>query len=84
MDTLIGKPGLGRTVRSPVVEALLDEIAAIDVSAAHQRMLPAGCYTEPDFFAFEQKEVFSRTWMCVGRVEQVAKPGDCLATEVAG
>jgi phenylpropionate dioxygenase-like ring-hydroxylating dioxygenase large terminal subunit len=28
--------------------------------------------------------VFARTWICVGRVEQVAKAGDCLATEVAG
>jgi phenylpropionate dioxygenase-like ring-hydroxylating dioxygenase large terminal subunit len=28
--------------------------------------------------------VFSRSWICVGRIEQVAEPGDCLATEVAG
>ena len=49
-----------------------------------ERMMPAGCYTEPAFFDFEQAEVFARTWICVGRVEQVAEPGDCLATEVAG
>src|SRR5262245_24418066 len=84
MDTLIGKRSVGRTVRSAVVEALLEEIAGIDTAAAYQRMLPAGCYTEPDFFAFEQKEVFSRTWICVGRTEQVANSGDCLASEVAG
>lgn len=70
--------------RSPVVEALLAEIVGLDAASASERMMPAGCYTEPDFFAFEQKEVFSRTWICVGRVEQVAAPGDCLAAEVAG
>ncbi|MBV8407231.1 MAG: aromatic ring-hydroxylating dioxygenase subunit alpha [Alphaproteobacteria bacterium] len=70
--------------RPPVVAALLAEIARLDRDEVCQRMLPAGCYTAPEFFAFEQNEVFSRTWICVGRVEQVAEPGDCLATEVAG
>ena len=70
--------------RTPVVQALLDQIATFDEAAAHRRMLPAGCYTEPEFFAFEQKEVFSRTWICVGRVEQVAERGDCFSWEVAG
>ena len=71
-------------IRSPIVDSLLREIATFDSAAAHERMLPAGCYTEPDFFAFEQTEVFSRTWICVGRVEQVAQPGDCFSWEVAG
>jgi len=70
--------------RSPVVEALLAEIAGLDEAAVQERMLPAGCYTAPEFFAFEEAEVFSRTWICVGRVEQVANVGDCLAAEVAG
>lgn len=70
--------------RAPVVEALLDEVLAFGAADAYRRMLPAGCYTAPEFFAFEQKEVFSRTWICVGRIEQVAAPGDWLGTEVAG
>lgn len=70
--------------RSPVVESLLAEIAGLDFADGYTRMMPAGCYTEPDFFAFEQAEVFSRTWICVGRVEQVAERGDCFAWEVAG
>ena len=70
--------------RPPVVAALLAEIAGLDAASVSERMMPAGCYTEPEFFAFEQKEVFSRTWNCVGRVEQVAAPGDCLAAEVGG
>jgi len=84
MDTITAKRSVTTTVRPPVVEALLAEIAAMDEEAVQERMLPAGCYTAPEFFAFEQAEVFARTWICVGRVEQVAAPGDCLATEVAG
>jgi phenylpropionate dioxygenase-like ring-hydroxylating dioxygenase large terminal subunit len=81
MDTLTIKP---KKFRPAVVEALLAEVAVLDEAAVMERMMPAGCYTEPAFFEFEQKEVFARTWICVGRVEQVAEPGDCLATEVAG
>src|SRR5882762_1198837 len=81
MDTFTVKRGDARKPRPPVVEALLAEV---DTAAVQERMLPAGCYTAPEFFAFEQAEVFSRTWICVGRIEQVAEPGDCLATEVAG
>jgi phenylpropionate dioxygenase-like ring-hydroxylating dioxygenase large terminal subunit len=80
MDTVTIKL---RKFRPPVVETLLAEVASLDEAAVMERMMPAGCYTEPAFFDFEQKEVFARTWICVGRVEQVAEPGDCLATEVA-
>jgi hypothetical protein len=70
MDTAIVKhSGTGKP-RPPVVEALLAEVAELDTAAVQERMLPAGCYTAPEFFAFEQAEVFSRTWICVGRVEQ--------------
>jgi phenylpropionate dioxygenase-like ring-hydroxylating dioxygenase large terminal subunit len=84
MDTFTAKRSGAAKSRPPVVEALLAEVAELDTAAVQERMLPAGCYTAPEFFAFEQAEVFSRTWICVGRVEQVAEPGDCLATEVAG
>jgi phenylpropionate dioxygenase-like ring-hydroxylating dioxygenase large terminal subunit len=80
MDTVSPKR---RNFRPSVVETLLAEVATLDEAAVMERMMPAGCYTEPAFFDFEQKEVFARTWICVGRVEQVAEPGDCLATEVA-
>jgi phenylpropionate dioxygenase-like ring-hydroxylating dioxygenase large terminal subunit len=81
MDTLTLE---ARKSRPAVVEALLAEVAALDEATVLERMMPAGCYTEPAFFEFEQKEVFARTWICVGRVEQVAEPGDCLSAEVAG
>lgn len=84
MDTITTKHSVATKVRPPIVEALLAEIARLDEAAVQDRMMPAGCYTEPAFFDFEQAEVFARSWICVGRVEQVAAPGDCLAAEVAG
>ena len=71
MDTLTIKP---RKFRPAVVEALLAEVATLDEATVLERMMPAGCYTEPAFFDFEQEEVFARSWICVGRVEQVAEP----------
>src|SRR5260370_39476381 len=84
MDTFTLKRGAVGKVHSPVVEALLAEITALDAAAVQGGMIPAGCYTAPEIFAFEQAEVFSRSWICVGRVEQGAEPGDCRATEIAG
>jgi phenylpropionate dioxygenase-like ring-hydroxylating dioxygenase large terminal subunit len=47
-------------------------------------MLPPECYTDPAFFAFEQRVVFRRQWLCVGRVEQIPATGDILSASPAG
>ena len=58
MDTITAKQSGANKLRPAVVEALLAEVAALDEAAVQERMLPAGCYTAPEFFAFEQAEVF--------------------------
>jgi phenylpropionate dioxygenase-like ring-hydroxylating dioxygenase large terminal subunit len=55
-----------------------------DLSADPTVMLPGACYTDPALFAFEQQTVFPQTWICVGRVEQIPDPGDCLTAKPAG
>src|SRR5258706_9534407 len=68
---------------SPVVQAILAKFPkAIDEGTAP--MLPSECYTSAEFFEYEQAAVFARSWICVGREEQIAKPGDYLAPMVAG
>jgi choline monooxygenase len=52
------------------------EIEAITKPLGEASMLPARCYSDPDFHAFEVERVFMRNWLPVGRVDQVAKPGD--------
>jgi Rieske 2Fe-2S family protein len=46
-------------------------------------MLPRAAYTDPAVFAWEQQHFFGGGWLCVGRSEQVANPGDQRA-EPAG
>jgi phenylpropionate dioxygenase-like ring-hydroxylating dioxygenase large terminal subunit len=41
-------------------------------------MLPRECYFDPDFFEFEKKAIFERSWICVGRSEQILGKGDFL------
>jgi phenylpropionate dioxygenase-like ring-hydroxylating dioxygenase large terminal subunit len=65
-----------------IVHDILEKLPGPMEAAA--RMLPPECYTSAEFFEFERREVFARSWLCVGRVEQVANPGDCLSAQPAG
>lgn len=46
--------------------------------------MPPSVYTSPDFLAAEQREVFAREWICVGRASSLKEIGDYLTDEIAG
>ncbi len=48
------------------------------------RMLPREAYVDDDVFAWEQRHFLRGGWMCVGRSEDVAVPGDQRAESVGG
>ena len=48
------------------------------------RALPAGAFASEEFFALEVEKIFRHEWLCVGREEQVAKPGDYLSITLIG
>jgi Rieske 2Fe-2S family protein len=48
------------------------------------RTLPGRYYTASEVLAEEQDRVFSRRWICVGRDNALATPGDYMLVEVAG
>jgi glycine betaine catabolism A len=48
------------------------------------KTLGASWYTSPDVFAQERESIFLLEWLCVGREEAVARPGDFFTTERAG
>ncbi len=54
------------------------------VSTHGQRTLTRREYTDPAHFAEELERVFAAHWVCVGREEQVANPGDYVLVDVAG
>lgn len=45
-------------------------------------LLPPVLYTDAEFFAFEKEAIFGHEWLCVGRVDQVAQPGDWYAFDI--
>jgi len=45
--------------------------------------LPPGAYTDRDFYRFELEAIWSRSWVCVGRVDQIPNVGDYFTTTLA-
>jgi phenylpropionate dioxygenase-like ring-hydroxylating dioxygenase large terminal subunit len=48
------------------------------------RAMPGAWFTSEALYALEQERIFRREWLCVGRVEEIARPGDWLSVDVAG
>jgi phenylpropionate dioxygenase-like ring-hydroxylating dioxygenase large terminal subunit len=44
--------------------------------------MPGAFYRSPEFLALECERLFMREWICIGRVEEVERPGDYLAVEI--
>ena len=40
------------------------------------QMLPAAAYTDPDVLAWENRHFFVAGWVCIGRADDLAQPGD--------
>jgi phenylpropionate dioxygenase-like ring-hydroxylating dioxygenase large terminal subunit len=76
------KPSVQYARPAGVVGEILDRLP--DWSDASAGLMPPECYTSPEFFEFERTEVFSRSWICIGRIEQVKNAGDCISANVAG
>ena len=74
------------TTAAPVspLAPIFAQLSAMEIRDAEAPTLPRECYTSDAFFAFEQDAVFARSWLCVGRAEQIPKPGDYLAARIAG
>jgi phenylpropionate dioxygenase-like ring-hydroxylating dioxygenase large terminal subunit len=56
--------------------------SAVDLADA--QTLPPSCYTDADFYEFEKEALFYHEWLCVGRENWVAQPGDYFTTQIAG
>jgi phenylpropionate dioxygenase-like ring-hydroxylating dioxygenase large terminal subunit len=67
---------------SPPIRKILEALTDPSAHESAAPMLPRECYTSPEFFEFERRVVFPRSWICVGREEQIPNPGDYLAPAV--
>jgi phenylpropionate dioxygenase-like ring-hydroxylating dioxygenase large terminal subunit len=41
--------------------------------------MPAAYYVDPEILALEKEHLFAKEWICIGRVEEIANPGDSMA-----
>ena len=53
-----------------------DDLKAARLPLSQASTLPPACYTSPEFYAQEVECIFLKEWLCVGRTDQVEKPGD--------
>ncbi|MEM1160022.1 MAG: SRPBCC family protein [Pseudomonadota bacterium] len=64
----------------PVAELKAMVATPFETSSA----IPKSAYTSPVFLDREIEDVFKQEWVCVGRADQLARPGDYLTYELAG
>jgi choline monooxygenase len=58
--------------------------STINTDHAAAETLDASWYLDPQVYDLEMERIFARTWQCVARLDDLAKPGDYLATDVVG
>ncbi len=58
------------------------EIDRVRAPLARAWTLPPKAYTDPTVFEAEIDGIFNREWICVGRADQVAEPGDFMCVDL--
>jgi len=65
-------------------DSFFETLESSDGDIATACTLPPACYTDDDFYRFEQEALFNHEWLCVGRQSQVSEPGDYFTTRIIG
>lgn len=65
-----------------VTEATLKGLEQSVTDLPDARFLPADLYTSEEWFAFEKEAIHARSWLCVGRVDQLEQPGDYITITI--
>jgi phenylpropionate dioxygenase-like ring-hydroxylating dioxygenase large terminal subunit len=66
--------------RFALIDGALQKVGGLSYDQA--RSMPGAFYTDPRFLALEREHLFMREWICVGRREEVAEPGDFMAIQI--
>jgi phenylpropionate dioxygenase-like ring-hydroxylating dioxygenase large terminal subunit len=65
------------------IESLVAELDASTTDVSTAFTLPPELYTDPAVLQFERDVLFGHEWLCVGRADRIANPGDWFTTIVA-
>src|SRR5688572_31162029 len=60
------------------------DLRAARLPLAQASALPARCYTDPELYTREVEAIFRREWLCIGREDQLPRPGDYRSFELMG
>jgi choline monooxygenase len=63
---------------------MMSPLPPFEKDLARASTLPAWCYTSAEILTLERERIFARTWLPVGRREQLRRPGDFVAADAAG
>src|SRR6266850_1333649 len=67
---------------APGREDLERDLASIRAPLEEATTLPGRFYHDPAIHREELRRIFASMWLCVGREEDLAKPGDYLTRDV--
>jgi len=70
------------TVTDATAHAIPDAPAALEGAERPVYRFPPEAYWSPQWYEHEQRELFAKTWIMVGHVDDMAEPGDFLAVTV--
>ncbi|MEK7798688.1 MAG: aromatic ring-hydroxylating dioxygenase subunit alpha [Acidobacteriota bacterium] len=75
----------GRTPGTDSVRGGIErELASVRQPLQEASTLPGRFYHDPAIYRQELQTIFSKMWLCVGREEEIEKPGDYLTRTVGG
>ena len=60
------------------------ELEAVLAPFGQSRTLPSAAYTSEETLAWEVENVLRKTWVCVGRFDELLGPGQIRAIDLAG
>jgi phenylpropionate dioxygenase-like ring-hydroxylating dioxygenase large terminal subunit len=73
----------GRTEDKSELAVLLSRLASVaQAEPTAASALPGRIYTSPAFYEAEQAALFQRGWLCLGRADDLASPGDYLVSDI--
>ena len=67
-----------------IEQKLLERIKLCKLSPQQRRSLPFECYWEDSVFIQEQKHIFSKQWLGLGRADRLELPGEYEVFELCG
>lgn len=71
-------------VKPQFVEQLRQQLGAVSADANRSQGIPPACYADDQLLPLEQRALFLRGWVALGRSDRWPQPGDYSALDIAG